>query len=87
MKINTKEMGYLLEIKQEKHIGKAAKKLGKNPSSLSRCVRRVEEGLGISIFRKTTGGLLPTPEGELYLEMAEKVVRLEAELHLYREEK
>lgn len=75
--LNTKDMRYLICIGQEKQITDAARRTGKNPSSLSRCIRRTEDELETAIFRKTPEGLEATMEGKLYLSMAERIVRLE----------
>lgn len=80
MILNTKDMRYLICIGQEKQIADAARLIGKNPSSLSRCIRRTEDELETAIFRKTPEGLEMTMEGSLYFSMAERIVRLEDEL-------
>lgn len=78
--MNDKELKYMLAIAGEGSIQKAAASLGKNPSSLSRAVQRIEEELDITLFRRTPSGLVPTAEGEVYLAAAGEILELYASL-------
>ncbi len=63
-------------IIREKSINKASKKLYISQPALSKCVRRAEEEYGITIFRRTKGSVSEiTPEGEIFGEMAERILR------------
>lgn len=79
--MNEKEFHCMLVIAKAGSIQKAAGILEKNPSSLSRMIRRVEEKLDIILFRRTPSGLIPTPEGEVYLRAAEDILNLYNGLH------
>ena len=80
MSFNIKEMVYALTIAREKSITKAAKELHMNQSSLNRCIKRMEEELGTTVFRKTREGLVPTLVGEAYLSAAKDIVEMEVQL-------
>lgn len=46
----------------------AARKVGSTPSTLAKAVRRLEQGLGVRLFHRTTRKVCLTPDGErLYL--------------------
>lgn len=78
--MNEKELISMLKIRETGSIRDAALALDKNPSSLSRMVRRIEEELEITMFKRTSQGLVPTPEGEVYLEGAREILELYEEL-------
>lgn len=78
--MNDKELSYMLAIAREGSIQKAADALGKNPSSLSRAVHRVEEELDIVLFRRTPAGLVPTDEGKVYLTAADEILEMYSSL-------
>lgn len=74
--MNDKEFKYMLTIAETGSIRKAAAVLGKNASSLSRAVRRIEDELDIVLFKRTPMGLSPTPEGEVYLKAAKEITAM-----------
>lgn len=74
--MNDKELRYMIAIQEYGSIQKAAAVMERNASSLSRTVRRVEEDLDVKMFRRTPQGLLPTPEGEVYLQAAKEILSL-----------
>ena len=71
-----KELRTIKTIAEAGSIQKAAARLQKNPSSLSRMVHRVEEDLDIILFTRTPEGLKPTAAGEIYLETAREILEL-----------
>lgn len=78
--MNDKELHYMLVIAETGSIQKASAVLDKNASSLSRMVRRLEEELDIPLFRRTPSGLIPTPEGNVYLKAARDILDMYEEL-------
>ena len=74
--MNGNELLTVITISEQGSIKKAAQVLLKDMSSLSRCVKRVEKELDITLFRRTPLGLVLTPEGELYVEAARKMLEL-----------
>jgi DNA-binding transcriptional LysR family regulator len=59
-----------LATAEELHFGRAAQRLGISPSSLSRHVRLLEEGLGTPLLARTTRNVGLTREGTVLLEEA-----------------
>lgn len=74
--MNEKELRYMKCIAESGSIQKAAVVLGKNPSSLSRAVHRVEEDMDIILFKRTPEGLRATPEGGVYLQAADEILAM-----------
>lgn len=69
-----KELEYILVIAREKNISKAANHLFMSQPALSRFLLKVEERLGTELFVRKNRQYLPTQAGELYLDMARKVL-------------
>ncbi len=65
---------YLREIANIKSISAAAKRLYIGQTTLSAIIKSIEEEMGIRIFRRTSSGVLPTPEGKRFLAMAEDII-------------
>lgn len=59
---------------EELHFGRAAQRLGMLPSSLSRQVRLLEEGLGTRLLNRTTRHVGLTEEGSILLEGARSLL-------------
>lgn len=72
--MNQKDLIYIKMIVDEGGITQAAKKLFVSQPSLSQSVKRIEETLGVELFRRTPKGMILTPEGEEYYHMASKVM-------------
>jgi DNA-binding transcriptional LysR family regulator len=52
----------------------AARELGISPSALSKLVSRLETSLGVHLLSRTTRGLRPTAEGELFLNRCRRIL-------------
>lgn len=74
--MNDREFCCIITIEEEGSIQKAAAKLNKNPSSVRRTLKRVEEELDVPLFRRSPTGLLPTSEGEVYLKAARDILTM-----------
>jgi DNA-binding transcriptional LysR family regulator len=70
-----RELEYILAIAKEGSISKAAESLFVAQPSLSRCLKKLESDLGISLFKRTPEGLKPTQAGKHYIECAETILR------------
>lgn len=70
----------LLVVAESQSISTAAQKLFISQSSLSSMIKSVEEELGVTIFRRTAKGVLPTEEGALLLRFARDVTNKYDEL-------
>lgn len=75
-----KEVQYMLAIAEHGSILKAAEHLYMAQSSLSQFLKNYEASLGYSFFTRTNHGLIPTQEGELYIETAKKIYALQRNL-------
>ncbi|MGL5434216.1 MAG: LysR family transcriptional regulator [Lachnospiraceae bacterium] len=78
--MNDKEMRYIVTAADTGSMQKAAWVLGKSSSTLSRSMKRIEEELGIRLFRRTTSGVQLTPEGEVYVKAAREILELFGQL-------
>lgn len=72
-----KNLNYLIEIAQQKNISRAAEKLFISQSALSIYLKKLEEELGVSLFLRQNNKVIPTPEGELFIDTARKILKLE----------
>ncbi len=78
--MNLQYIRYALEIARTGSISKAAENLSVAQPNLSRAVKELETGLGISIFERTRSGMSVTPEGEKLLSAGERILREVGEL-------
>lgn len=74
--MNQKDLLYVKMIVEEGGITQAAKKLYVSQPSLSQSVKRIEEALGVVLFKRTPRGLVLTVEGEEYYRMANRVMNI-----------
>ena len=68
--MNTMLLKYVVEVEKEGSISKAAESLYMNQPYLSKCIRELEESVGIKIFRRTSKGVIPTQKGLEFLSLA-----------------
>ncbi|MBD8161872.1 LysR substrate-binding domain-containing protein [Erwinia persicina] len=52
----------------------AAERLGVSPSAIGKSVARLEAGLGVSLFNRSTRSLSLTEEGQLFFERSQRIV-------------
>lgn len=74
-----KELEYILVIAQEKTISKAAERLYVSQPALSRFLLKLEERLGTELFQRKNRQYFPTCAGNLYLDMARKILETKQE--------
>lgn len=67
------QLKYVVTVAGEKSMNEAAKKLFISQPSLSTAIREVETEIGIEIFRRTSRGIVVTPEGEEFIGYARQV--------------
>ncbi|MBV8467778.1 MAG: LysR family transcriptional regulator [Burkholderiales bacterium] len=70
----TIELLAVLAIHQNGSFTAAAETLGLTPSALSKAIDRLEQRLGARLFERTTRRVLPTAEGERFVEYARRAV-------------
>jgi len=68
------QLEYFLEIARKKSFSSASENLYITPQSLSRSIYNMEKELGFSLFKRSFQGVSITKEGEIFLEMARKLV-------------
>lgn len=73
--MNVLYLKYALEVAKTGSINKAAENLYMAQPNLSRSIKDLEASLGISIFDRTSKGMILTQEGEILLKHAEELLR------------
>lgn len=79
--MDIKYLNYILAMASHHNMTKAAEDLFVSQSSLSQYLSRLEQELGTPLFNRSKGELTLTPAGELYVEAAKKVVKIQKELY------
>ena len=73
--MNILHMKYALEISKTNSINKAAEELFVGAPALSRAIKELETGLGVTLFDRSAKGMFLTPEGELFINYAQKILK------------
>ena len=68
------ELRYVVTLAQEQHFGRAAAKCFVSQPTLSVGVKKLEEELGVALFERTRNAVRVTPQGELIVSQAQKVL-------------
>ena len=86
--MNVLHLKYVISIAENGSINKAAEELHVAQPNLSRVVKEMEKDLGIQFFRRSSKGMMLTPDGELFVNQARKILEQIDEMEsLYREKK
>ncbi len=72
--MNLLYLQYAVEIEKTGSINKAAENLYMGQPNLSRAIKELEASLGITIFARSSKGMVATPQGEEFLHYAKKVL-------------
>lgn len=72
--MNIIHLKYAIEVARCGSINKAAEVLLMNQPNLSRAIRELEDSLGTKIFIRSAKGMVVTPEGEIFLQYAGKIL-------------
>ena len=72
--MNLLHLKYAVEVARTRSITRAAENLFMGQPNLSRAIRELEKELGVTLFRRTTKGIVPTKQGEEFLEHARLVL-------------
>ena len=62
-----RDIEYFEEIAEQRHLGRAAERLGLSQPALSKSLRRLEEAMQVKLFDRNSMGLELTAEGSLLL--------------------
>src|SRR3954466_2130913 len=65
-----RDIEYFEEIAEQRHLGRAAERLGLSQPALSKSLRRLEEVMHVKLFDRNAKGLELTAEGSLLLARA-----------------
>ena len=76
-------MRSFVELAQELHFGRAAKRLHMSQPTLTKQIQRLESDLGTRLFVRTTGRVSLTPGGEALREKAAALVAAAADLESF----
>lgn len=69
------ELRYLVALAQEKHFGRAAQTCHVSQPTLSLAIKKLEEGLNVRLFERSTNEVLPTGIGLAVVEQAQVVLK------------
>lgn len=72
--MNTLHLKYAIEVEKTGSITKAAENLYMNQPHLSKAIKELEENLGITIFNRTSKGVIPTSKGSVFLIYAKNIL-------------
>ncbi|MBQ8297632.1 MAG: LysR family transcriptional regulator [Ruminococcus sp.] len=72
--MNTLHFKYAVEIEKTRSITQAAENLYMAQPNMSKAIKELENTLGITIFRRTSKGVIPTEQGMKFLEYAKQVL-------------
>ena len=85
--MNLVHLKYAVEVARCGSINKAAENLYMGQPNLSRAIKELENSLGITIFQRSSKGMVLTPEGEGFIAYAQKILRQVDEIEeLYKSE-
>ena len=72
--MNTLHFKYAVEIEKTRSITQAAENLYMAQPNLSKAIKELENSLGITIFRRTSKGVIPTDQGMKFLTYAKQIL-------------
>ena len=72
--MNTSYLKYVVEVGRVQSITKAAQNLYMGQPNLSKAIRELEKEIGITIFRRTAKGVVPTAKGKEFLGYAQGIL-------------
>lgn len=73
--LSMQSLRYIVQVNAIGSINKAAEVLFISQPSLSRAIQEVEAQTGIVIFTRTSKGVIPTHDGELFIEKVKRILR------------
>jgi len=74
MPLDLRQLRYFVAVAEERHITRAASRLGMQQPPLSQQIRAIEERLGVVLFRRLPRGVEPTEAGLALLEDARTIL-------------
>ena len=77
-----RQLQYVLTISQEHTLIAAAEKLFLSPSALSQHISKLEQSLHTPLFTRTKQGWLPTHAGQIYIDMAVRILDIQKKAYV-----
>lgn len=74
-----KDLVYLTAIEKYHTMTKASQMLHVSQPTLSKCLKNIEEDIGLKLFKQVGHTMIPTYEGNIFLEQAHKMLILKQE--------
>ena len=74
MYMDLRDFKYLIALEEEGSVSKAAERLYMAQSSLSQFLQQTESELGVKLFLRTSKGIRPTPNGEIFIGHLKKIL-------------
>lgn len=72
--VNPADLSFFSTLASSGSLGSAGRELGITTAAVSKRLAQIEERLGLSLVNRTTRRMSLTPEGEVYLEHARKIL-------------
>lgn len=72
--MNISHLKYAVEVEKARSISQAAENLYMGQPNLSKAIKELENDLGITIFKRTSKGVIPTQQGEEFLGYAKSIL-------------
>lgn len=66
--MDTKDIRYFMQVYEERSINRAARQMFITPQGLSKIIRHLEEELEVSLFDRSSNGMVPTESGTYFYE-------------------
>src|SRR4051794_36604283 len=73
-RIELRLLRYFLVVAEERHFGRAARRLHISQPPLSQAIRKLEAQLGVELLERGSGGVTPTEAGAAFADEASKVL-------------
>ncbi len=80
MRFDLKQLRYFVAVAEEESVGRAAERLHRSQSPLSRQIRQLEDNLGFLLFERRKQRIFLTPEGRRFLVDARHLLQEASEL-------
>lgn len=84
--LSLRDLEYAVAVAEERHFGRAAERCHVSQPALSAQIRKLEEGLGVVLFERTSRRVLPTERGLAIVRQARQVLREAQQLLLIARE-
>ena len=73
--MNLLHMKYAVTVAETGSINRAAEKLFVGQPNLSRAIKELEGSLGVTLFERSARGMVPTPQGDIFLRYAKAILQ------------